>query len=115
MEKVVKHNYEGLTTYYTKKGRKWWVESQQGKRSFSSIEAMVKEYPALKSIPAIEHNLTRRAAEKADYEERVVRKPSYEVVKKKVDCYYCEGTGKAYGLPCTNCDGQGFVELTAMY
>lgn len=115
MTTVKKHFINGLTSYYLKKGRNWWVESAEGKKSFDSIEAMVEKHPVLLDIEAIRLSIERRAYSRSGDKSEVVlaNLPEEKILEKKIKCYYCHGTGIAGALPCSNCDGTGTVRVTA--
>ncbi len=115
MREVKKHVIDGLTAYYLKRGRNWWVESAAEKESFDSIEAMVEKHPVLLDIEAIRLSVERRAFSRtADKPEVVLASlPEENIIEKKVKCYYCNGTGLAGALPCSNCNGTGQVTVHA--
>ena len=60
MPTVKKHSIHGLTAYYLKKGRNWWVETEGDKKCFKSIEDMVDAYLELLEIEAIKTTFERR-------------------------------------------------------
>jgi len=72
MTTVKKHFINGLTAYYLKRGRNWWVESAGGKESFDSIEAMVQKHPLLLDIEAISLSVERRAFSRSGDKSEVV-------------------------------------------
>ena len=115
MSKVKKHIISGLTVYYLKKGRNWWVESSGGKDSFNSIEAMVEKHPVLLDIEAIKNSVDRRRLSREGDPTKVEPMPFTEekLIESVSDCYYCNGSGIAGALPCSNCDGTGTVKVTA--
>jgi len=115
MKEVKKHVIDGLTTYYLKKGRNWWVESEANKESFNSIEEMVEKHPLLLDIEAIRSSVERRAFSRSGDKSEVVLAslPDEDIIEKKVKCYYCNGTGLAGALPCSNCTGTGQVTVHA--
>jgi RecJ-like exonuclease len=115
MTEVKKHFIDGLTAYYLKKGRNWWVESGENKESFDSIEAMVEKYPSFLDIEPIKLSVDRRAFSRTGDkpEVKLASLPKESIIEKKVECYYCNGTGIAGVLPCSNCNGTGSVNVTA--
>jgi len=111
MDNVKKHSVEGLTAYYLKKGRNWWVETEGKKIRFSSIEDMTDEFPQLLKVEALQASVTRRKIGHGKPVEIIHAETA--VLTKDVKCYYCSGSGIAGVLPCSNCDGSGKVTVTA--
>ncbi len=112
---VKKHHVSDLTAYFLKKGRKWWVESEVNKECFNSIEEMVAKHPVLLEIEAIKNSVDRRRLSREGDPVKVELVPFTEekLIESEIDCYYCNGSGIAGALPCSNCDGTGTVKVTA--
>ena len=115
MPTVKKHSTHGLTAYYLKKGRNWWVETQGDKKCFKSIEDMVDAYLELLEIEAIKTTFERRKFSRefnvGKVEIASITEDKY--IESETECYYCNGTGMAGGLPCSNCNGTGIVKVFA--
>ncbi len=111
MSTIKKHVIGGLTAYYLKQGRNWWVESEHGKERFKSIEEMVERYPVLMEVEAIKKSIDRRQF--FTTEGKPASTPEDQLITSETKCYYCEGTGVAGALPCPNCNGEGLVRVSS--
>lgn len=115
MNGIKKHAIQGLTAYYLKKGRNWWVESAGGKAKFNSIEDMVAQYPILLDIEPIKNSVERREfSNKTKDRVQLAEHTADHIEERITECYYCAGHGTAGVLPCPNCDGSGKIRVTAV-
>lgn len=106
------HSHAGVKAYYVKLGRKWIVEDGDKKIIFNNVSEMVKKYPDLTEVPAIQMAIDRKTLAKKEVVLASGGKGE-EVVSKIVTCYYCSGKGVlASGLPCPNCGGVGWFEVS---
>jgi hypothetical protein len=125
-----KHSYKELEAYYARFGRKWFVRNHSDdiEYSFDSLLDMLKSFPQLKNVPAIELNykfyLMRMEQKKnrskihhvVKTDEPVGTWLKHEKINAEavvVTCYYCTGSGKAGFMKCPNCKGAGSIRVTS--
>lgn len=108
------HHISGLTAYYTKKGRLWWVEKEGGQETFKSIEDMVEKYPDLLNVEPIKMSVERRALARTKVTPVTLQEAekSPDILTKTVTCYYCSGNGEVAFMPCPNCGGSGKIHIS---
>lgn len=118
------HTYKGKKAWYGRTGRLWHVREGAETTSFKSVDDMLKAYPDLIAVPAIEAATLRRAERKTRTKKEVTLQPKKEVAEnrikpsnspkeKLVTCYYCSGKGRiSFGMRCPNCDGKGSYIVT---
>lgn len=105
------HSHAGVKAYYVKLGRKWIVEDGDKKIVFDNVSAMVKKYPDLTEVPAIQMAIDRKTLAKKEVVLASDGKGA-EIASKIVTCYYCSGKGELEsGMPCPNCGGKGRFEV----
>lgn len=108
------HHIGALRAYYTKKGRKWWVEQGDERETFNSIEDMVTKYPDLLNVEAIKMSVERRALARTKTKPVTLQEieKSPDILTKTVTCYYCSGNGEVAFMPCPNCGGTGKIHVS---
>jgi hypothetical protein len=122
------HLYKHLEVHFSPTGRKWVVINSKKRTTeeFLGCLAMIETYPELLSLEPIEmaynRSLEKIQIKKQGKTNQTLVPIFYESPKLKPQpkkgsnthvCYYCDGSGKAGYMTCSNCGGSGYIEVTS--